>query len=208
MSEPARSEAPSSSSVPGQTTLDRLPRRAFHPNPPPNRSEWVMWAGNVPSDATHDELWRYFSRTPSPVSTVSSLPSQASAPAALPAPTPLSASTTSSTAGSDLVYGGVSSVFLISRSNCAFVNFVSETHLQAAITHFNGKPLRPDDPRCPRLVCRVRNREDDLKAGVGGQRGAGMHIRWIREQRKKQLEAARAASVASPEPSPYLCYTR
>ncbi|KAF9013077.1 YT521-B-like domain-containing protein [Cyathus striatus] len=35
-------------------------RRHYHPNPPASRSEWVMWTGNVPSDATHDELWKFF----------------------------------------------------------------------------------------------------------------------------------------------------
>ncbi|KAF8169871.1 hypothetical protein K438DRAFT_1982995 [Mycena galopus ATCC 62051] len=35
-------------------------RRAYHPNPPPTRSDWVTWAGNILSDAVHDELWRFF----------------------------------------------------------------------------------------------------------------------------------------------------
>ncbi|KAE9388277.1 hypothetical protein BT96DRAFT_441517 [Gymnopus androsaceus JB14] len=39
--------------------------------------------------------------------------------------------------------------------------------------------------RCPGLVCRRRNIDDDLKAGVGGQRGVGMHTRWVRDQQKK-----------------------
>jgi hypothetical protein len=38
------------------------------------------------------------------------------------------------------------------------------------------------DPRCPKLVCRVRKKGDDLKAGVGGQRGVGMHTRWVKEK--------------------------
>ncbi|KAJ7069166.1 YT521-B-like domain-containing protein [Mycena amicta] len=77
---------------------------------------------------------------------------------------------------------GVLSIFLISRSNCAFVNYETEAHLQRAITRFNGIPLRPADPRCPRLVCRVRRKDDDLKAGVGGQRGMGLHMRWVKER--------------------------
>ena len=137
-------------------------RRSYHPKTPAHRSEWVMWVGNVPSDATPDELRAFFNR-PLP----SHFPSQSRV-----SPNP------------PQVYGGVSSVFLIARSNCAFVNFESEAQLEAAVARFHGKPIRPDNPPCPRLVCRVRKRTDDLKAGVGGQRGHGMHVKWIKEQRK------------------------
>ena len=144
-----------------------------------------MWAGNVPSDATHDELWRFFNSPPSPGSgsSVSAGAQSAGARSTQSAPagpigsssivtaTPESTGSLPATAA-DSVHGGVSSIFLIARSNCAFVNFSSETHLLAAVQHFNGVPLRPGDPRCPRLVCRARGREDNLKAGVGGQRGA------------------------------------
>ncbi|KAI8994182.1 YT521-B-like domain-containing protein [Trametes punicea] len=168
-------------------------RRPYHPNPPAHRSEWVMWTGNVPSDATHDELWRFFNSPPSPGSSVGPTSTQ-SAPAG-----PVASTTTASSSSSDSLYGGVSSIFLISRSNCAFVNFQSEAHLQAAIKHFNGLPLRPNDPRCPRLVCRVRAREDDLKAGVGGQRGVGIHVRWVRDKKEREREAARRRSMSSSE---------
>ncbi|KAJ7728039.1 hypothetical protein B0H14DRAFT_3001386 [Mycena olivaceomarginata] len=30
------------------------------PTPPVSRSDWVMWVGNVPRDAGHDEMWRFF----------------------------------------------------------------------------------------------------------------------------------------------------
>ncbi len=132
-----------------------LVRRSYHPNPPSHRSEWVMWVGNVPSDASHDELWRFFNQP---------LPSK---PLDDPGPT------------------GVMSIFLISRSSCAFINFESEAYLHKAISRFHGQPLRSNDPRCPRLVCRVRRKDDDLKAGVGGQRGMGMHTKWIKEQKEK-----------------------
>lgn len=138
-------------------------RRSYHPKTPALRSEWVMWVGNVPSDATPDELQAFFNRPlplqPPSQSRESPKPSQ--------------------------VYGGVSSVFLIARSNCAFVNFESKAQLEAAVAHFHGKPIRPDNPPCPRLVCRVRKRTDDLKAGVGAQRGRGMHVKWIKEQKEK-----------------------
>ena len=143
-------------------------RRSYHPNPPAQRSEWVMWAGNVPSDTVHDELWRFFTQLSSRNSTRSASPERG------PPKDP-----------NDTLYDGVSSIFLISRSNCAFVNFDTEAHLHSAIDRFNGKPLRPNDPRCPRLVCRVRRKDDDLKAGVGGQRGMGIHTRWIKEKGHK-----------------------
>ena len=121
-----------------------------------------MWVGNVPSDATDDEIYRFFSQAP---------------------PADRVFDTTVSMMG-------VVSVFLISRSNCAFVNFESEGHLLDAISRFNGVPLRADDSRCARLVCRVRRKDDDLMAGVGGQRGTGMHTRWVKDQKQKAREKA------------------
>ena len=122
-----------------------------------------MWAGNVPSDATPDELQDFFNQPLPPRS-----PSQSGS-----STRPLQS------------YGGVASVFLIARSNCAFINFETEAQLQAATGRFHGQPIRPNDARCPRLVCRIRRRTDDLKAGVGGQRGSAMHVKWIKEQRGK-----------------------
>ena len=165
-------------------------RRSYHPNPPADRSEWVMWAGNVPSDAKRDELLEFFNQPLSrPVSPTSTEPAEED---------------------QQRLYGGVLTVFLISRSNCAFVNFESEAQLEAATARFNGKPIRPGDQRCPRLVCRVRRREDDLMAGVGGQRGSSMHTKWVKEQRLRedgqwigeaegsaQSSISRSASVAT-----------
>ncbi|KAI5476596.1 hypothetical protein MNV49_007483 [Pseudohyphozyma bogoriensis] len=31
------------------------------------------------------------------------------------------------------------------------------------------------------MVCRVRQRDDDAKSGVGAQRGGGVHKKWVRE---------------------------
>ncbi|KAF8074000.1 YT521-B-like domain-containing protein [Lyophyllum atratum] len=146
-------------------------RRSYHPNPPAHRSEWVMWVGNVPSDATHDELWRFFNQ---------------------PEESGLEPSPST----------GVLSIFLISRSSCAFVNFESEHHLTAAIERFSGQSLRPQDARCPRLVCRVRKKDDDLKAGVGGQRGIGIHTRWIKEQKEKVLQSSDASDLSTSDDVP------
>ena len=147
-------------------------RRSYHPKSPAHRSEWVMWVGNVPSDMTSDNLRAFFNRS-------------------LPPP-----SSSRSRQSPDLrqVYGGVSSVFLIARSNCAFVNFESESQLEAAIARFHDKPIRF---RLPRLVCRVRKRTDDLKAGVGAQRDSSMHIKWIKEQREiAKREGAESVGLA------------
>ncbi|KAH8981893.1 YT521-B-like domain-containing protein [Lactarius akahatsu] len=151
-------------------------RRSYHPNPPAHRSDWVMWAGNVPSDVTHDELREFFNQR-------------------LP---PLSPTQTEPPKDRQQVYGGVSTVFLISRSSCAFVNFESEAQLEAATARFNGQPIRPHDQRCPRLVCRVRRREDDLMAGVGAQRGNAMHIKWVKDQKAK-AQREHADTVGSPK---------
>ncbi|KAK0202148.1 YT521-B-like domain-containing protein [Desarmillaria ectypa] len=137
-----KQESASSHSIPPEKPLVR---RSYHPNPPSHRSEWVMWVGNVPSDATHDELWRFFNQP---------LPLQ---PHDDPGPP------------------GVMSIFLISRSSCAFINFESEAYLHKAIT-------------------RVRRKDDDLKAGVGGQRGMGVHTKWIKEQKGK----AESSEVSEP----------
>ncbi|EGN94027.1 hypothetical protein SERLA73DRAFT_189179 [Serpula lacrymans var. lacrymans S7.3] len=95
---------------------------------------------------------------------------------------------------------GITSIFLIARSNCAFVNCDSEEHLHAAIARFNGVPLRTHDSRCPRLVCRVRKPDDDLRAGVGGQRGIGMHMRWVQEQVRRTQETEDPTSSVSCSP--------
>ncbi|KAI9507624.1 YT521-B-like domain-containing protein [Russula earlei] len=151
-------------------------RRSYHPKSPAQRSDWVMWAGNVPSDATPHELLDFFNQ---------------------PSPSESSSPSEQSTKLQD-VDGGVFSVFLIARSNCAFVNFESEAQLRAAIARFHGQPIRPDDSRCPRLVCRVRQRTDDLNAGVGAQRGSGMHVKWIKEQRAR-VRRERPHSSGLPE---------
>ena len=150
---PPRLELPVQSSPPQRSGKEPV-RQPYHPTPP-QRSEWVMWAGNVPSDTTNEELWKFFGR-----------PSDSSEEVAEQS-------------------AGVSSIFLIARSNCAFVNFDTEAHLTAAITRFSGRKIRPDDPKCPNLVCRVRRKTDDLKAGVGGQRGVGLHMKWVRERKQK-----------------------
>lgn len=152
-----------------------MSRKSYHPNPAPFRSEWVMWVGNIPSDATNDELSRFFGRSAaeaSPDNTTLSLLDRAEAEDS-----------------------GVISIFLISKSSCAFVNYRGEEYLTRSIERFNGKPLRPYDSRSLRLVCRVRKRDDDLKAGVGGQRGQGLHVRWVKD---KKLREQQAQSETSP----------
>lgn len=151
-----------------------------------------MWVGNVPSDATHDELWNFFNQ-PAPVHPLPPGTSAIMSSRHIQPPPPISEKDKDQDnkgkgKGKPDVWRGVSSVFVIARSNCAFVNYETEEHLECAVAHFNGKPVRPRDPRCPRLVCRVRRRDDDLKAGVGGQRGMGLHTRWVAEQKERERE--------------------
>jgi len=151
---PQKSDPPVRSPPPQRTGRGTM-RQPYHPTPPSQRSEWVMWAGNVPSGTTAEELWEFFGKPPDPSEEA----------------------TEQNT--------GVSSIFPIARSNCAFVNFETEAHLTAATARFSGRKIRPDDPKCPNLVCRVRRKTDDLKAGVGGQRGVGMHMKWVQERKQK-----------------------
>lgn len=168
-------------------------RRSWHPNPPAHRSEWVMWTGNVPLDATHDELWHFFNQDPATLPPAQRPPSQ-SAKTRSPAPHAPDSDPGPPEEGD--LGPGVLSIFLISRSNCAFINYVSEPLLHRAIATFDGLPLRPMDPRCPRLVCRVRARDDDLRAGVGAQRGMGMHTKWIKDQKAFKAAAPPATNPA------------
>ncbi|ORX37191.1 YT521-B-like domain-domain-containing protein [Kockovaella imperatae] len=134
---------------------ERMERKAYHPQAPANRSDWVMWVGNVPPGSSHEELWGFFNQ-----------------------PIPSSREP----------WRGPASIFLISRSSCAFVNLSCQEDLDIAVAFFNNKSLRPWDPRCPRLVCRVRRRDDDLRAGVGAQRGTGMHRDWVKQKQVEEAE--------------------
>lgn len=100
---------------------------------------------------------------------------------------------------------GPSSIFLISRSSCAFVNLTSKADLDKAVIFFNGRSLRPWDARCPRLVCRIRRRDDDLRSGVGAQRGTGMHRDWIKQQPQQAPQSPDLDS--SPAITPEACHT-
>ena len=115
---------------------------------PPVHSQHALWVGNIPNDASHEELWKFFS-------------AQRQQQAPLPG-------------------AGVESIHLIARSNCAFVNYISQAHLAQAIACSNGKPLRALDPYCKPLLCRIRKPEDNIKSGVGAQRIGGLHRSWIK----------------------------
>ncbi|WWC88422.1 uncharacterized protein L201_003333 [Kwoniella dendrophila CBS 6074] len=123
----------------------------------------------IPSNTSHEELWRYFNNTVPLIN-----PDTDNEP-----------------------WRGPSSIFLISRSSCAFVNLSSQTDLDRAVAFFNGKSLRPWDPRCPRMLCRIRRKDDDLRSGVGAQRGTGMHRAWVKEQAPKLPRQISDASVSS-----------
>lgn len=98
----------------------------------------------------------------------------------------------------DLDSNGVESIHLITRSNCAFVNYATNLHLHHSIAVTNGVPLRPEDARSKPLVCRVRKAEDDTKSGVGAQRMGGMHMAFVRAQQVKMQQEQRALRDKSP----------
>ncbi|CBQ70273.1 conserved hypothetical protein [Sporisorium reilianum SRZ2] len=177
------------------SAAERVPgsglRPHYHPQQGP-RSEWVLWCGNVPQDATVEELWEVFSRLN---------PDEYRRWLASPQGQEHAADETSS--DDDAEEHGVLSIFIISRSNCAFINYASLPHLNRAVKYFHGKQVRPQDARCPKLVCRVRKKDDEAQAGVAGQRGRGIHVAWLKQQR--ELERAQDASngdLASKE-SPF-----
>jgi hypothetical protein len=124
--------------------------------------------GSFGPAATHEEMWKFFHQ-PIPRELV---------PTSIPYQERIK----------------VSSIFLISRSSCAFVNLETQDELLLAISYFNHRVLRPSDPRCPKLVCRVRKMDDDLRAGVGGQRGAGIHVKYVQELAAKE----KAQGVVEP----------
>ncbi|KAJ7119927.1 hypothetical protein C8R43DRAFT_1077009 [Mycena crocata] len=82
------------------------PRSVMRPTPASQRSEWVMWVGNVPTDATPAELRAFFG-----------------APDITPE-------------------NGVLSIFVITHSRCALINYASDVHLHTAIARFDDVPLR------------------------------------------------------------------
>ncbi|KAJ7122153.1 hypothetical protein C8R44DRAFT_163682 [Mycena epipterygia] len=86
------------------------------PSPPADRSEWVMWVGNVSSNVVNDELWQFFAQLADGAG----------------------GSTTDESAAPR---GGVLSIFLISSERCAFVSYETEAHLEAAILRFDGVPV-------------------------------------------------------------------
>lgn len=170
-------------------------RQAFHPRPQAHGHEWVMWVGNIPDHATQNEVWNFF-RNPQAVAYYMAMKTKnPNAPPAWPVlgsqqsqrPEPDHSEEVDGFDGP--ADGGVSSVFVIKSSNCAFVNFETEDALKRAMRIFNGVPLRPYDPECPPLVCRIRRKDDDLRTGVAAQRGWGLHTNWIRLQAEAMKKA-------------------
>ncbi|KAK0528657.1 hypothetical protein OC835_004578 [Tilletia horrida] len=104
---------------------------------------------------------------------------------------PLDATAAESAPGTDS--HGIISIFPISRSNCAFVNYATAEHLARAVPYFSGRPVRSQDKRCLPMICRIRKKDDEERAGVAGQRGRGMHVEWVKEHERKRKAAVAAA---------------
>jgi hypothetical protein len=125
------------------------------------RSEWVMWVGNVPGDASLNELYSFFGQGPpipeeertsagdKDLASIETLPQVEGAALEPTIRGETDAARTDIGIGAGSL-SGVVSVFLISRSNCAFVNYVSEASLQRGVDYFNGRPLR--NPQVRKLL--------------------------------------------------------
>jgi hypothetical protein len=96
----------------------------------------------------------------------------------------------------------VSSIFLISRSSCAFINIETQEELILAIAYFSHRALRSSDPLCPKLVCRVRKMDDELNAGVGGQRGTGLHAKYVQGRLAKDKAQPTDSPVDTGQTNP------
>ncbi|PWN53831.1 hypothetical protein IE53DRAFT_95556 [Violaceomyces palustris] len=204
-------------------------RPHYHPQQGP-RSDYVLWCGNVPHDTKVEELWELFSRLPPEESEEERIaadndrkkprnsatrgiklsqgaddPDAGKADEKDVCQVQLGEEVADQPPAVDLATAaeghGVLSIFIIARSNCAFVNYATAKHLERAVRYFHGKPVKPQDPRCPKLVCRVRKKDDEAQAGVAGQRGRGVHVAWLnqqKEQEKKRKAAAAASATATP----------
>ncbi|KAF7296719.1 hypothetical protein HMN09_01081000 [Mycena chlorophos] len=143
-----------------------------------DRSTWAMWVGNVPRDATYEELWRCFLRPDNPTSQgrrKRSRKGKSRWNGSNEATAPLLPNAHSAS--------GIVSIFFIPYSNCAFVNYASESHLSAAIQRFDGASLRPDRQKCRPFVCRARQPDDGARGGaVRGQHATGFHAQWIKQK--------------------------
>ena len=97
---------------------------------------------------------------------------------------------------------GIESIHMIARSNCAFVNYLTEAHLLHAIATISGQPLRLRDKKCKPLLCRIRQREDDAKSGVGAQRMTGIHRAFVKDKDERDRDRQGKAALARPRLRP------
>ncbi|PWN45174.1 hypothetical protein IE81DRAFT_206845 [Ceraceosorus guamensis] len=188
-----RAEGKKRSNMPPGATL-----RPRAPAPDAPRSQFVMWMGNIPSNATSEELHGFLSQLtqpadPSAVAAAAQDPDeqQITSEVSNAAKGQVPALAAADTAFEAICEGhGIVSIFVIARSNCAFVNYATVAHLDAAVDYFHDKQLRPLDASSVRLVCRVRKKEDESQAGVEGQRGRGIHVALVKEYERQQKQKA------------------
>ncbi|WFD34166.1 hypothetical protein MCUN1_001002 [Malassezia cuniculi] len=162
------------------------------------RSNYVMWCGNVAQDATLDELWAFFISIPKDDTLFKSDEAEEDGTPAVSRTVP----TEESPSGIAENHAGILSIFIISRSSCAFVNYATEAALERACAYFHGKQLRAK-PTSPKLVCRPRKQEDAEYAGVAAQRGKGVHVAWFKQQKElaqqQRLEQMFSKATLAPE---------
>lgn len=133
-------------------------RRSRRPNP---ESGYAMWIGNVPSDATEQEIRNFIVAAVLYPYTLANAPH--SAYAALP-----------------------TSVHVMAYTHCAFANFQNDIALTHAIAACSWKSLRPWElPYLPKLICKVGTLQEELTSGVNVQRHSRMHVNWVRKMKQK-----------------------
>ncbi|KAH8822952.1 YT521-B-like domain-containing protein [Flagelloscypha sp. PMI_526] len=97
--------------------------------------------------------------------------------------------------------GNIVSSFLISRSNCAFLNLSSKEALEECRDKFNDMQFRDGDTTSQHLVCRERSPEEQERAGVIGQRTAGNHRTWVKVQKQAAGKTSTPHDNLSSPPS-------
>lgn len=170
------------------------------------RTGFVMWIGNLPKEVSALQLWHFLDHgsypsehgPPSLTDGADPVQTMGAGTAVLPTAVPAREGT-SSISVSEFPWSaqnGILSIYVIARSNCAFVNFDNESDLVAMVERCNGVALRPTYDEPP-LVARVRHRDEEAEAGVAGQFGKGHHIAFAREWNRKKIEEHERAACPS-----------
>lgn len=170
------------------------------------QTQFVLWVGNVPGNATISELEDFFcvlrrksgGKEPTPESgDVEQNPKVADEGKGMKR-SPADVYTGGAAEVEDKTSSdghGVVSIKLMAKSNCAFVNYATPGHLLRALQHFDDRSLRPIDTHCPNLVCRIRSNGGRDLHSVSEQH---RQIDFSKYAREHEEEAIAQHSTGSP----------